>query len=727
MVPAGSRISLLSAFFASNSTTPLSAVRTRKAIGLLALAGTLAVAGCSIGGGNNSGGGGGGQGGGGGSTTYTLSGAISGTQQASISLSGAASATATTDANGNYSFASLGNGSYTVTPSESGYLFTPANLTATINGANFQLKTIQANQAYTLSGTVTGDTADGVTIALSGPSSATTTTASGGRFSFTMLASGNYTLTPSETGFMFSPLNLPVNLNNNLTSQNFTAKAEQATYVVSGTVSGTAPDGVLIALSGTANDGTTTTGQMVTAGGGQFSFSGVAGGTYSLTPSLATYTFSPADIGVTVNAADAAGQDFKDKLSGLTLKWKYATGDAIYYSSPAIGADGTIYVGNGAPFALGVPRNFYAFNPDGSVKWSYLIGVNTDSPVVAPDGTVYVQDTLSTLYAFDPGGTLKWKYPLQCSLDVGQVVPALGSDGTIYLGADGLYAIDPGTGTMKWHVGVASAAGICSSTWGYGQVRSGPAVGPDGTIYAAVNVQSLVNAAVIAVSPAGTIKWELDLGGIDPGNVDWMFSSPAIASDGTIYIGSETGMDATDVNTVFALNPDGSIKWTYGVPGGRTIRSSPTIGADGTIYIGAKAGNTTTAEMVALNPDGTLKWIYPLALAGADIYSTPTVAADGRIFFGAETSLLYALNPDGTLSDTYDTNNGINWTSPAIAGDGTIYIGNNAGDFFAIGSGSLGLAKSSWPKFHQNNQNTGLYSGKAQGSAQPGPAIDSQP
>jgi outer membrane protein assembly factor BamB len=116
-----------------------------------------------------------------------------------------------------------------------------------------------------------------------------------------------------------------------------------------------------------------------------------------------------------------------------------------------------------------------------------------------------------------------------------------------------------------------------------------------------------------------------------------------------------------------------------------------------------------------------------LALAGADIYSTPTVAADGRIFFGAETSLLYALNPDGTLSDTYDTNNGINWTSPAIAGDGTIYIGNNAGDFFAIGSGSLGLAKSSWPKFHQNNQNTGLYSGKAQGSAQPGPAIDSQP
>ena len=78
------------------------------------------------------------------------------------------------------------------------------------------------------------------------------------------------------------------------------------------------------------------------------------------------------------------------------------------------------------------------------------------------------------------------------------------------------------------------------------------------------------------------------------------------------------------------------------------------------------------------------------------------------IYFGAETGFLYALNSDGSLAWNYGTGNGINWTSPAIASDGTVYIGNNDGKLIALSTSSMGLANVAWPKFRHNNNNTGL-------------------
>ncbi len=69
---------------------------------------------------------------------YSISGVISGSGgfNATVKLSGAATATVTAGADGSYSFGNLGNGSYTVTPSNPGYTFTPANQSVTINGAD---------------------------------------------------------------------------------------------------------------------------------------------------------------------------------------------------------------------------------------------------------------------------------------------------------------------------------------------------------------------------------------------------------------------------------------------------------------------------------------------------------------------------------------------------------------------------------------------------------------
>jgi len=73
-------------------------------------------------------------------TTYSISGTITssgtGTQGVTVSLSGASTATATTDASGSYSFSGLANGSYTITPSMTGYTFNPTSSAQTVNSAN---------------------------------------------------------------------------------------------------------------------------------------------------------------------------------------------------------------------------------------------------------------------------------------------------------------------------------------------------------------------------------------------------------------------------------------------------------------------------------------------------------------------------------------------------------------------------------------------------------------
>ncbi len=72
-------------------------------------------------------------------STWSLSGAITPSNLgngATVNLSGAATTSTVADANGNFSFANLPNGSYTVTPSKSGVTMSPASRSVTISGAD---------------------------------------------------------------------------------------------------------------------------------------------------------------------------------------------------------------------------------------------------------------------------------------------------------------------------------------------------------------------------------------------------------------------------------------------------------------------------------------------------------------------------------------------------------------------------------------------------------------
>jgi hypothetical protein len=160
---------------------------------------------------------------------------------------------------------------------------------------------------YTLSGFVNataGPAVSGVTITLAGASSGTTVTNAGGYYSFSSLANGNYTVTPSLSGYTFSPVSHAVVVNGaNVSGQDFTATGS-ITYRISGTVSGAVASGVTITLSGPPARTT------VSDGSGAYSFTGVINATYGLTPSLPGYTFFPVSHTVVVNGADVSGQDF---------------------------------------------------------------------------------------------------------------------------------------------------------------------------------------------------------------------------------------------------------------------------------------------------------------------------------------------------------------------------------------------------------------------------------
>src|SRR5207249_3227037 len=77
---------------------------------------------------------------------------------------------------------------------------------------------------FSISGTISPSAnGSGVTVTLSGSASATATSDGSGNYSFTGLANGSYTVTPTKNGFTFTPANQPVTISNaNVIGVNFT-------------------------------------------------------------------------------------------------------------------------------------------------------------------------------------------------------------------------------------------------------------------------------------------------------------------------------------------------------------------------------------------------------------------------------------------------------------------------------------------------------------------------
>lgn len=84
---------------------------------------------------------------------FSISGTLSPTAGgggATVSLSGASTASTTSDSSGNYTFTGLSNGVYAVTPSKSGFAFSPTSQSATVSGANVSGLNFTAGVAHSV-------------------------------------------------------------------------------------------------------------------------------------------------------------------------------------------------------------------------------------------------------------------------------------------------------------------------------------------------------------------------------------------------------------------------------------------------------------------------------------------------------------------------------------------------------------------------------------------------
>ena len=301
----------------------------------------------------------------------------------------------------------------------------------------------------------------------------------------------------------------------------------------------------------------------------------------------------------------------------------------------------------------------------GVVKWSLQLDPQAlvGSAAIAADGTIYMA-TASQLTAVSPAGKIIWQSPLGAWPYQKNPSPAIGADGTIYVGSDALYAVRP-DGKLAWSYRLATPDPFGNA------VTTAPAIGPDGTIY----VGTLEN-ELIAIDPQGNAKWNKNWLGAPSTGFE---SSPAIGDDGTIYIGDDTG-------SISAIRPaDGSLKWRTPVDSSLGSYCSPTA-ARGNVFIGGEA------ELVALVPaTGAIAWRSPMSTSPYTkvVSSGPAIGADGTIYVGASAPELFAFTANGSMTWKarlgQDQAYGVSG-SPVVDGRGTVYVGTEAKTVNAVGA-----------------------------------------
>ena len=296
----------------------------------------------------------------------------------------------TVDSSGHFTFTGIPNGTYTVTPSKPGYIFSPTEQTVTINGANvtgINFTVLPVPTTWSISGTISPPSSGSGTV-LSIPGALISTTAdSSGHFGFANMPNGLYTVRPSKAGYTFSPIQRSVTINGgNVSGVDFTIQPVTTTWTVSGAISpASGGSGAVLTLLGTPQLTTTADSS------GNFSFPGVPDGVYTAYATKAGYTFPPGTRSVTVNGGNVTGVDFTAqaiptfwKISGTVTPGSYGVS-----ASMILGESGDVLVDTAGNYQfVQVPNGTftvipnkpgYAFSPRSltvTVNGADITGVN---------------------------------------------------------------------------------------------------------------------------------------------------------------------------------------------------------------------------------------------------------------------------------------------------------------------------------------------------------------
>lgn len=267
---------------------------------------------------------------------------------------------------------------------------------------------------------------------------------------------------------------------------------------------------------------------------------------------------------------------------------------------------------------------------------------------VAPLGDALIATTLDGhVLGIGADGGQTFALDLQKELAIGPVADQ--ASGRFFVcGTDGYVRAYDAGGGEGWSVNVGGACG------GTPAVHGGQLVVP-------VTGGDVVG---LSVSDGGQ-QWKASLPGL-------ISASPAVAADGTVYIGSQDG-------SLYALNGS-EVSWSH--PTGGEIWSRPAVGPapeDGAgqpVYVGSNDG-----WVYALGAGGDLQW---QAEVKGQVWGTLLAPGDGAVYVASTFKQVYSLSADDGAVLWTTKVGGLSYSSPVLDPDGTLYIGSTTGVLHAL-------------------------------------------
>jgi hypothetical protein len=354
---------------------------------------------------------------------------------------------------------------------------------------------------------------------------------------------------------------------------------------------------------------------------------------------LAAYVPEKATVGtVNVQVFDSTGSASNTVPLNVTsrsgqsgrVRWRFQVDADYILSRPAVASDGSVY-------SIDAYGHLYALAPDGGLQWIFNASRSGFGNVsLGPDGTIYTGST-AAIYALAPDGTLKWQFDQNPGAFI-LLGPNVGPDGNIYAVATqgmGVLSLTP-QGALRWatpenydrpivilqeivfapapqsrlyfhandHLRGIGLDGTPLFTYVDGIPYGGdhqPAVAPDGSLY--TNLFS-------AFGP-GLMMGRFD----DNGNQLWhifdqfpngtnVLTSPDVGPDGVIY-------DGRNLNSLYAINPDSSVRWQYTDPDSLMI---PIVSPLNDLVFLGGANDGQPGFFEAVSTKGSLLWKIPLPI-----------------------------------------------------------------------------------------------------------------